>query len=59
MRGKNTSFDSLVSTYDIGDYSFTKLKERFKIWTGRSFEEKGYVSMGMVADNGKLTNAGA
>lgn len=59
MRGKNTSFDSLVSTYDIGDHSFTKLKERFKIWTGRSFEEKGYVSMGMVADNGKLTNAGA
>lgn len=59
MRGKNTSFDSLVSTYDVGDYSFTKLKERFKIWTGRSFEEKGYVSMGMVADNGKLTNAGA
>lgn len=59
MRGKNTSFDSLVSTYDIDDYSFTKLKERFKIWTGRSFEEKGYVSMGMVADNGKLTNAGA
>lgn len=59
MRGKNTSFDSLVSTYDIGDYSFTKLKERFKIWTGRSFEEKGYVSMGMVTDNGKLTNAGA
>ena len=58
MRGKNTSFDSLVSTYDIGDYSFTKLKERFKIWTGRSFEEKGYVSMGMVTDNGKLTNAG-
>ncbi len=59
MRGKNTSFDSLVSTYDIGDYSFTKLKERFKIWTGRSLEEKSYVSMGMVADNGKLTNAGA
>ena len=59
MRGKNTSFDSLVSTYDIGDYSFTKLKERFKIWTGRSFEEKSYVSMEMVADNGKLTNAGA
>lgn len=59
MRGKNTSFDSLVSTYDIGDYSFTKLKERFKIWTGRSFEEKSYISMGMVADNGKLTNAGA
>lgn len=59
MRGKNTSFDSLVSTYDIGDYSFTKLKERFKIWTGRSFEEKSYISMGMVTDNGKLTNAGA
>lgn len=59
MRGKNTSFDSLVSTYDIDDYSFTKLKERFKIWTGRSFEEKSYISMGMVADNGKLTNAGA
>ncbi|MFC2510838.1 MAG: ATP-binding protein [Candidatus Nanoperiomorbus sp.] len=59
MRGKNTSFDSLVSTYDIGDYSFTKLKERFKIWTGRSFEEKSYISMGIVADNGKLTNAGA
>ena len=59
MRGKNTSFDSLVSTYDIGDYSFTKLKERFKIWTGRSFEEKSYISMGMVTDSGKLTNAGA
>lgn len=40
MRGKNSSYDSLVSDYDFQDYSFSKLRERFKEWNGNSMTEK-------------------
>ena len=59
MRGKNPTFDSLVTDYDFDDYSFLKLKERYFQWTGKSFDEKLYESFGMINSQGKLTNAGA
>ncbi|MDO4500545.1 MAG: helix-turn-helix domain-containing protein [Erysipelotrichaceae bacterium] len=59
MRGKNSTFDSLVTDYDFDDYSFSKLKERYFQWTGKSFDDKLYESFGIVNSNGKLTNAGA
>ena len=59
LRGRNTSFDALNSSYDARDYSFTKLRERYKIWTGKSLDEKAYASFGMMGTHGKLTNAGA
>ena len=59
LRGKNSSFDSLPSTYDFKDYSFSSLRARYKKWTGKSFEDTQFESFGIVDDKGKLTNAGA
>lgn len=59
LRGKNTSYDSQNSTYKVEDYSYSKLRERYKKWTGSSFEEKDLLSFGLVNEDGYLTNAGA
>lgn len=59
LRGKNSSYDALVSMYDFEDYAFTKLKERYKEWTGNSLNEKELASFGIREADGKLTNAGA
>ena len=59
LRGKNTSYDSQNSTYKVEDYAFSKLKERYKKWTGNSFDDKDLISFGLVNDQGDLTNAGA
>lgn len=59
LRGKNSSFDSLMTDYDFKDYSFSKLRERYKEWNGTSMPEKSFESFGIVDEKGKLTNAGA
>ncbi len=59
LRGKNTSYDSQNSTYKAEDYAFSKLKERYKKWTGNSFDDKDLISFGLVNEQGDLTNAGA
>lgn len=59
LRGKNTSYDSQISTYKVDDYAFSKLRERYKKWTGTSFDEKDLVSFGLANEHGYLTNAGA
>lgn len=59
LRGKNSSYDSLGTTYQASDFSFSKLKERYKSWTGESLDEKELLSFGLVDTKGMLTNAGA
>lgn len=59
LRGKNTSYDSQNSTYKVDDYAFSKLKERYKKWTGNSFDDKELISFGLVNEQSDLTNAGA
>lgn len=59
LRGKNTSYDSQNSTYKVDDYAFSKLKERYKKWTGNSFDDKDLISFGLINEQGNLTNAGA
>ena len=59
LRGKNTTYDSQNSTYKVEDYAFSKLKERYKKWTGNSFDDKDLISFGLVNEQGELTNAGA
>ncbi len=59
LRGKNTSYDSQDSTYKTEDYAFSKLRERYKKWTGNSFDEKDLISFGLANEHGYLTNAGA
>ncbi len=58
MRGRNSSYDSLMSPYNYEDYSFSKLRERYKSWTGNSMTEKSFVSFGIRDAKGHLTNAG-
>ena len=59
LDGLNESFDALVSKYDAKDFAFSKLRERYRKWTGNSFNDKYLVSFGLVdEDTGKLTNAG-
>ena len=59
LDGLNQSYDALVSRYDAKDFSFSKLRERYYAWTGKSFDDSYLESFGLVAENGKLTNAGA
>lgn len=59
LRGKNTSFDSQISSYKVEDYAFSKLRERYKKWTGNSFDDKDLISFGLANEQGYLTNAGA
>lgn len=58
LRGRNASFDSLISNYDLKDHAFSNLRARYKLWTKRSFEDTQYESFGISDINGKLTNAG-
>lgn len=59
LRGKNTSYDSQNSHYKASDYAFSKLRERYKKWTGNSFDDKDLISFGLANEQGYLTNAGA
>ena len=59
LRGKNTSYDSQISPYKVEDFAFSKLRERYKKWTGTSFDEKDLISFGLANEQGYLTNAGA
>lgn len=59
LDGMNESFDALVSKYDAKDFAFSKLRERYRRWAGKSFDDKFLASFGLVdADTNKLTNAG-
>ncbi len=59
LKGMNRTYDALASEYDFKDYAFSKLRERYKVWTGNSMEDKLFDSFEIRDGNGKLTNAGA
>lgn len=59
LRGKNSSFDSQLSAYKTEDFAFSKLRERYKKWTGNSFDDKDLISFGLADEHGFLTNTGA
>ena len=57
LKGRNVTFDSLPSEYNVGDLSFTLLKATIKDKTGRKFnEDRDYISLGLLDKNNKLTN---
>ena len=59
LKGMNKTYDSLPSSYDLSDVSFTLLAATFKKETGDDFVlAKDLVSMGFVTEEGKVTNAG-
>ena len=49
----------LSTPYNASDYAFSKLHERYKVWTGESLDDKELISFGLIDDKGMLTNAGA
>ncbi len=59
LRGSNETYDFQNSGYQFADFAFTKLKERYKKVTGKSFENKDFESFELVTRDGFLTNAGA
>lgn len=59
LRGKNKTYDSLVTDYSFDDYSFSKLKAVYYKKTKKSMEMKDFESFGIVDKSGMLTNAGA
>lgn len=59
LKGMNRTYDALTSEYDFKDYAFSKLRERYKVWTGSSMEDKLFDSFDIRDNHGKLTNAGA
>lgn len=59
LRGKNETYDSLVTDYSFDDYSFSKLKAAYYKKTKKSMEMKDFESFGIVDKSGMLTNAGA
>ena len=59
LKGMNKTYDSLPSSYDLSDVSFTLLAATFKKETGDDFVlAKDLMSMGFVTEEGKVTNAG-
>lgn len=40
LRGRNTSYDSQVSTYKVEDFAFSKLRERYKNGQGTVLTRK-------------------
>lgn len=59
LKGVNRTYDVLSSQYLFRDYSFSKLRESYKAWTGNSMEEKLFDSFEIRDENGRLSNAGA
>ena len=58
LDGMNESFDALVIKYVAKDFALTKLRERYRRWTGKSFDDKFLASFGLVEEEtNKLTNA--
>ena len=59
MRGAGRSFDAIPSPYKFEDMSFSKLKSVHFKRLNQSFDDRDFVSWGIVDNDGKLTNAGA
>lgn len=59
LKGMNRTYDALSSEYSFKDYAFSKLRERYKVWTRNSMEDKLFDSFEIRDSNGMLTNAGA
>lgn len=59
MKGAGRSFDAISSPYEFEDMAFTKLKSAHFKRLNQSFNDRDFVSWGIVDNEGKLTNAGA
>lgn len=59
LKGKNLTFDALLTDYKISDLSFTLLSATIKEKTNRKFDEnKDFLSLGLANEEKEITNAG-
>ena len=59
LRGTNMTYDSVVSSYMLQDFSFTKLRSVYRMRTGAELTDSDFISFELADESGKLTNAGA
>lgn len=59
LHGTNMTYDSMVSSYALRDFSFTKLRSIYRIRTGAELTDSDFISFELATESGKLTNAGA
>lgn len=59
LRGTNMTYDSVVSSYALQDFSFTKLHSVYRMRTGAELTDSDFISFELADESGKLTNAGA
>mgnify|MGYP002708848118 CR=1 FL=1 len=59
LRGTNMTYDSVVSSYALQDFSFTKLRSVYRVRTRAELTDSDFISFELADENGKLTNAGA
>ena len=59
LRGANMTYDSVVSSFMLQDFSFTKLRSVFRMRTGAELTASDFISFELADESGKLTNAGA
>lgn len=59
LKGQNTTFDELPSSYGLTDISFTLLNATLKRETGKEINQnKDYISLELTTNENKVTNAG-
>lgn len=58
LKGSNTYFDGLITSYQKQDFSFSILEATYLQRTRLKFELSDYLSFGLVDEEGYLTNAG-
>lgn len=59
LKGKNLTFDALLTDYKVDDLSFTLLAATMKEKTNKKFDEnKDYFSLGLINKEREVTNAG-
>ena len=58
LKGRNRTYDSLVTEYHLGELTFDILAKTYQKQTGLPFEDKLLQSFSLVTDDGLLTQAG-
>ena len=58
LKGRNRTYDSLVTEYHLGELTFDTLAKTYQKQTGQPFEDKLLQSFSLVTDDGVLTQAG-
>ena len=58
LKGRNRTYDSLVTEYHLGELTFDTLAKTYQKQTGLPFEDKLLQSFSLVTDDGLLTQAG-